>query len=113
VPTYDAVCSGCGLVEITRPIARFRDPLVCPGCGTTAVFKPSVPNCRIDDQVNVGSERRDGTAGQNLGLPGVGEGRDYRPITGHELGSNGSARERAKRHGLTPVDSGRYRTLGS
>ena len=68
--------------------------------------------------VNAGSERTDSTRGVNLGLPGVttdlGNGQSsYRSITANEVSSNRSAHEYAKRNGLTPSDSGRFRTLGS
>ncbi len=91
-------------------------------------FVPAMlPNVRIDSAgedlaaaVNPG-RAADGTNRFNLGLRGVETslGRDasgkerlaYRPISNAEVGSNQNARELAARHNLTPIESGRYRSL--
>lgn len=76
---------------------------------------------RVEDSENIGSERTDWTAGFNMGLPGkkVPLGRDasgkerfgYRPYRSGEL-NNAQIREVAKANNLTPLERGRYRTVG-
>jgi len=125
VPTYDGLCPDHGVTEtvaLCSSVHRFGDlALSCAVCaGPVRQVITTVQGARIDDQENVGSERRDSTAGLNLGLPGrfvsIGRDRsgkeryDYVPRSGAEVGSNKRAREIAKAHNLTPLDSGRYRS---
>ena len=140
MPFYDVECPRHGVHEIVR---RIGEPLSCenaPRVSRHSVrrqrcfhavevrFSPeSLPQARIDaggeDATDVPQRVRDGTSQFNLGLPGVerviGErstgkvALEYRPITNHELGSNAGVREYAKRHGLIPMERGKYRPLGS
>jgi hypothetical protein len=86
----------------------------------------TVPGVRIDaggEDSPIPERVADGTAHFNAGLPGIDkdvgtrpDGKralEYRPITNHELGSNRNIKEYAKRHGLEPLDGGRYRSLRS
>jgi len=101
-------------------------PFCCeaePGCDEPVeqVFSPEhVHHVRVDDMASVGAERTDPrTHRVNLGLGGqfVEVGRradgskimDYRPTTSAEASSNKKAKEIARRQGLSPADSGRYR----
>jgi putative FmdB family regulatory protein len=33
MPAYEYMCEACGEFGATRPMAEFRDPQPCPGCG--------------------------------------------------------------------------------
>lgn len=127
MPFYDVSCPRHGVHEIRRAMdaADF-----CPvdGCDEPVAqhFSPAYfLGGRIDaggEDVREGERVQDGSSGWNLGVPGVEtvvgtrpDGKpktEYRPMTNHELGSNRGVREYAKRHNLTPVDAGRYRTVG-
>ncbi len=97
------------MVEVTKPMSA---ALNCPVCDLPAEQRfVSVQGARIDDMENVGADRRDGTAGLNLGLPGVTDSSgSYRARSGNEVASNRRAREIAKANDLTPLDGGRYRS---
>lgn len=104
-----------------------RDLLACPidGCSEPVhrhFSADSVPFGSIDamgDDVTTDNRRADGSAGWNLGLPGVttvvgtkANGKPktaYRPLTNREVGSNRNAQEIAKRNNLTALDDGRRR----
>ncbi|MGY2048003.1 FmdB family zinc ribbon protein [Methylobacterium sp. JK268] len=36
MPNYDYACDECGPFTAMRPMAQFRDPCLCPGCGVGA-----------------------------------------------------------------------------
>ncbi|GJD51242.1 hypothetical protein OPKNFCMD_3994 [Methylobacterium crusticola] len=36
MPVYDYACEACGPFTVLRPMAQFRDPHDCPGCGAAA-----------------------------------------------------------------------------
>jgi putative FmdB family regulatory protein len=36
MPAYDYECERCGLFTARRPMAAYRDPSACPGCGAAA-----------------------------------------------------------------------------
>jgi len=129
VPLYDANCPTCGVNEILAVPSEVHDGLV--QCGLCRAWVPQLigPShgqyVRIDaggEPIETSQRRRDGTAEYNLGLYGVDtvvgtrpDGKPklaYRPITHHELKNNRGVREAAKRQGLTPVEHGRYRTIG-
>ena len=124
---YDARCSVHGDFEAVAPIAevfaRGGAALACPETACDArveIVITSVQRARIDDSENVGSERKDSTKGVILGLPGretiVGQranGKaaiEYRPMHASEMPTRRAQVDYAKRHGLSPADSGRYRT---
>ena len=109
MPRYDIKCPSHGVVEIVRAMSD-NSPYRCE-CGAEArVVITSVMPARIDDQVNVGTERRE-QHGMNLGLPGVTDSNGrYRAISSNEVGSNRNAKELAKRANLSPIEGGRYRS---
>lgn len=107
-------CDGAGVPEHGGPWrATPEEPATeagtCPRCAKSQV--EYLFGIRVDDAENIGSERSDPrTRGVNLGLPGrVVDGR-YQPAMSAEFNSNSKLRDHAKRHGLTPADSGRYRS---
>lgn len=36
MPTYEYACSHCGSFTAMRPMAQYREPQPCPGCGARA-----------------------------------------------------------------------------
>lgn len=127
MPAYDVRCDDCGVNEIIATPSEARaGELRCGYCRKPSpqVFSPAnAPHARIDaggEDAAMSKRVQDGTAQFNMGLPGVetrvgtrADGKaktEYRPITNRELGSNAGVREYAKRHGLTPIEGGRYRT---
>jgi putative FmdB family regulatory protein len=36
MPVYDYSCEACGTFSTNRPMAEYREPQVCPGCGEPA-----------------------------------------------------------------------------
>jgi hypothetical protein len=130
VPRYDLFCQLHDVVETFATVETVRSgTLCCPYCGLEApqVFSPrSFPQARIDSAGEDSTDPRriaDGSAGYNLGLRGidtvVGTRPDgtpmleYRPLTNHEVSSNRARSEAAKRQGMTPMERGSYRPLGS
>lgn len=130
MPRYDVSCELCGVGETFATIedARLRR-FACPYCGLSAPqhFSPrSFPQARIDSAGEDSTDPRriaDGSAGWNLGLRGIdtvvgtrpdgSKMLEYRPLTNHEVSSNRARSEAAKRQGMTPMERGSYRPLGS
>lgn len=133
MPLFDANCPACGVNEVIAMPSEIVDGRV--RCGFCKEMVPQLFGPRHAQYVRIdaGGEpiaddkrRRDGTADFNLGLYGVdkvvGERKlrngktkpklEYRPRTHAELGNNRGVREEAKRQGLTPIETGRYRTVG-
>ena len=44
MPIYEFECSEHGCFELTRPMARVREPAACPECGALAKRLLSAPN---------------------------------------------------------------------
>jgi putative FmdB family regulatory protein len=36
MPVYDYSCDACGVFAVHRPMAEYREPHDCPGCGVSA-----------------------------------------------------------------------------
>ena len=126
---YDVLCPLDGVLETVASVEdATAGALTCPACGD---FCPqhfgaaSFPGMRIDATgEDSGDPRRirDGSSVFNLGLSGVettigtrADGKPklaYRPLTHHEVGSRGKAREIALRQGLEPAGGGAYRVIG-
>ena len=104
MPRYDTACKEHGVLESIRSI-HDRSPFVCPACGEPAevvITAAALPAARVDAMSEVRAHDPDPrTRGMNLGLG----------VPASEASSNVKAREIAKRYGLTPVDSGSYRSL--
>ena len=90
---------------------------VCPICAERHV--ESGHFFRVEDMESIGSDRVGVAHGVNMGLPGsfydIGGGRKgYRPAyASSDANSVWKAREIAKAHGLTPLDQGRFRSVGA
>lgn len=121
---YDVRCPEHGVQEVERSILLIAEPFRCPlsDCGKAAEQIVCAPiGIRVEDMENAGSERGRDLGHINLGLPGrnVSLGRDasgkehfaYRPVVSGET-SAWRAREICKEHNLTPIEGGRFRTVG-
>jgi hypothetical protein len=86
---------------------------VCPRCSPPNPFG-SGPVVLVDagGEDSPHPERiADGSASFNAGLPPIETPDGVRPVTNRELGNNRGVREYAKRHGIEPLNSGRWRGL--
>lgn len=124
VALYDVRCPSHGEQLVTRPIAEYRDPFVCPveDCGAVAeqIIRPIF--ARVEDYENIGAERGGDCPGEFIGLPDKkislgrdSEGKEHFRFEPHTVGDIRNRRqflEAAKRAGLSPGDSGRFRTVG-
>jgi putative FmdB family regulatory protein len=44
MPVYDYSCGACGTFSANRPMAEYREPQACPGCGEPAPRVLSAPH---------------------------------------------------------------------
>ena len=100
---------GCGRVHL------LTEGSLCPWCGPPNPFGSGPLAVFIDaggEDSPLLSRIADGSAGWNAGLPPIDNGDGTsRPVTNHELRNNRGVREYAKRNGLEPLTTGRYRGL--
>ena len=129
---YEIKCPTHGEMTVQEPIAKVMAalsngwaPFHCPleECyqASAQVFKTEhVHHARIEDMESIGRDRRGIDQGVNLGLPGkfveIGKHQDGRPRMAYEptrsadASSIAKAKEIARRAGLTPADTGRFRS---
>ena len=124
MPLYEIECPVHGRLDVFARSSELPAVWLCPkdecGAQSKRVFHAAYASVEAMDEIR-SHDRDPRTRGLNLGLPGTfkSHGKDargkehfeYVPRTAAEASSTRKAREIAKQHGLTMIESGPKRAL--
>jgi putative FmdB family regulatory protein len=79
MPTYDYVCADCGPFRLMRPMGEYRDPGLCPDCGTPAPPQLAAPRLADMNPTRREAQRRNERSANEPKLASAREKRQSSP----------------------------------